>query len=75
MSAREQVVEISASATSFTAVCEACATLDSAQGFSGSSFAGRLELDLDHGIFLCRRGHQVRVERVERPAAAAEAAA
>ena len=74
MSAREQVVEISASATSFTAVCEACATLNSAQGFSGSTFAGRLELDLDHGTFLCRRGHQVRVERVER-AAAAEAAA
>ena len=74
MSAREQVVEISASATSFTAVCEACATLDSALGFSGSTFAGRLELDLDHGTFLCRRGHQVRVERVER-AAAAEAAA
>ena len=72
MSAREQVVEISASATSFTAVCEACATLDSAQGFSGSTFAGRLELDLDHGTFLCRRGHQVRVERA---AAAAEAAA
>jgi hypothetical protein len=75
MSAREQVVEISASATSFTAACEACATLDSAEGFSGSMFAGRLELDLDHGTFLCRRGHQVRVERVERPAAAAEAAA
>jgi hypothetical protein len=75
MSAREQVVEISPSATSFTAVCEACATLDSAEGFSGSMFAGRLELDLDHGTFLCRRGHQVRVERVERPAAAAEAAA
>jgi hypothetical protein len=72
MTAREQVLEISASATSFTAVCEACATQDSAEGFSRSTFAGRLDLDLDHGTFLCRRGHQVRVER---PAAAAEAAA
>jgi hypothetical protein len=68
----EQVLEISASATSFTATCEACATQDSAEGFSSSTFAGRLELDLDRGTFLCRRGHQVRVERVS---AAAEAAA
>jgi hypothetical protein len=75
MSAREQVVEISASDTSFTATCEACATQDSADGFSRSTFAGGLELDLDHGTFLCRRGHQVRVQRVERAAAAAEAAA
>ncbi len=75
MTPREQVLEISASATSFTAVCEACATQDSAEGFSSSTFGGRLEIDLDHGTFLCRRGHQVRVERVERPSAAAEAAA
>jgi hypothetical protein len=72
MTHREQVLEISASATSFTATCEACATQDSAEGFSRSTFAGRLDLDLDHGTFLCRRGHQVRVERVS---AAAEAAA
>ena len=72
MTHREQVLEISASATSFTATCDACATRDSAEGFSGSTFAGRLDLDLDHGTFLCRRGHQVRIVRA---AAAAEAAA
>jgi hypothetical protein len=73
MSLREQVVQISARATSFTAVCVECADLDEAEGYSGSTFAGRLDLDLDHGTFLCRRGHSVRVERAS--AAAAEAAA
>ncbi len=68
MSLREQVVRISARATSFTAVCEACA----AEGYSGSTFAGRLDLDLAHGTFLCRRGHSVRVERERvRPGVAA----
>jgi hypothetical protein len=75
MTRRAQVLAISASATSFTAVCEACATQDSAEGFSSSTFAGRLELDLDGGTFLCRRGHHVRIERVEGPEATAEAAA
>ena len=69
----EQVVQISARATSFTAVCVECADLDEAEGYGGSTFAGRLDLDLDHGTFLCRRGHSVRVERAS--AAAAEAAA
>jgi hypothetical protein len=59
----DQVVHIPARATSFTAVCNACAELDAADGYSGSAFAGRLDIDLDHGTFLCRRGHTVRVER------------
>ena len=59
----EQVVRISTRATSFTAVCDHCVQLDAIAGWSGSSFAGRLDLDLDHGTFLCRRGHPVRVER------------
>jgi hypothetical protein len=58
-----QVVTISARATSFTIVCELCTELDPAAGWSGSTFAGRLDLDLDHGTFLCRNGHSVRVER------------
>jgi hypothetical protein len=73
MSPREQVVEIAARATSFTAVCVECADIDAAEGYSGSTFAGRLELDRDHGTFLCRRGHSVRVERAA--AAVAESAA
>ncbi|HZS24551.1 MAG TPA: hypothetical protein VFA30_06130 [Gaiellaceae bacterium] len=72
MSLREQVVRISARATSFTAVCEACAAEDAAEGYGGSTFAGRLDLDLAHGTFLCRRGHSVRVERERvRPGVAA----
>jgi hypothetical protein len=74
MSGDEQVVAIAAEASSFTIVCTRCAALDAAEGSSGSTFAGRLDLDLDHGVFLCRRGHAVRVERVQ-PAAGAEAAA
>jgi hypothetical protein len=73
MTFREQVVLISARATSFTAVCADCADLDEAEGYSGSTFAGRLELDRDHGTFLCRRGHSVRIERAQ--AAIAETAA
>jgi hypothetical protein len=65
MNCREQVVVISARATSFTIVCELCAELDAAEGYSGSTFAGRLDLDLRRGTFLCRRGHSVRVERAE----------
>ena len=63
MTFREQVVLISARATSFTAVCVDCTDLDQAEGYSGSTFAGRLELDRDHGTFLCRRGHSVQVQR------------
>jgi hypothetical protein len=79
MSPVEQVVTIAARATSFTAVCGTCAALEPAgahavRGYAGSTFAGRLDLDLGHGVFLCRRGHAIRVER-SRPTAAAEAAA
>jgi hypothetical protein len=58
-----QVVTISSRATSFTVVCELCREPDAAEGWSGTTFAGRLDLDLDQGTFLCRRGHSVRVER------------
>jgi hypothetical protein len=67
MSDREQVVVIAAAASSFTVVCEECAELDAAEGSTGSTFAGRLDLDLRRGIFLCRRGHSVRVERAAEP--------
>ncbi len=73
MTLREQVVQISARATSFTAVCVECADLDAAEGYSGATFAGRLELDRDHATFLCRRGHSVRIERAA-PAIAESAA-
>jgi hypothetical protein len=73
MSRRDQVVVIAPRATSFTAVCVECSDLDTADGYSASTFAGRLELDRDRATFLCRRGHSVRVERAEQ--AIAETAA
>ena len=75
MTLREQVVLITARATFFTAVCEACVDRNAAEGYSGSTFAGRLDLDLDHATFLCRRGHSIRVERAAAAAAIAESAA
>jgi hypothetical protein len=69
-----QVLTISRTATAFTAVCEVCLGIDTAVGLSASTFAGRLDPDLDEAVFLCRRGHQVGIVRAE-PAAAAETAA
>ena len=67
MSDGEQVVVIAALAASFTIACTHCAELDVAEGSTGSTFAGRLDLDLREGMFLCRRGHTVRVERAGPP--------
>ena len=74
MSEPLQVLTISRGATAFTAVCEVCLGIDTAVGLSASTFAGRLDPDLEEGVFLCRRGHQVTVARAD-PAAAAETAA
>jgi len=63
-----QLVTISPRATSFTAVCRACARAMHEPGWTGATFAGRLDLDLESGVFLCRHGHEVHVER-ERAAA------
>jgi hypothetical protein len=58
-----QVVFVSSRTTAFTVVCTTCARAMHEPGWSGATFAGRLDLDLDGGMFLCRRGHEVRVER------------
>ena len=58
-----QVLAIPRTATAFTAVCEICVGIDNAVGLTASTFAGRLDADLDEGVFLCRRGHQVCVVR------------
>jgi hypothetical protein len=70
-----QVLAIARSATAFTAVCEICLGIDTAVGLSASTFAGRLDPDLEEAVFLCRRGPQVSVIRAEPPAAAETAAA
>jgi hypothetical protein len=76
MSEPLQVLTISPGATAFTAVCEVCLGIDTAVGLSASTFAGRLDPDLDEAVFLCRRGHQVAIVRAaEAPAAAADSAA
>ena len=75
MTEEAQVVVIAASAASFTVVCDRCTGLDAAEGSTGSTFAGRLDLDLQCGVFLCRRGHSVRVERAAPPEEQSGAAA
>lgn len=62
-----QRVVIGHAATSFTAVCEICVGIDTAVGFTASTFAGRLDPDLGDGVFLCRRGHPVHVVRAADP--------
>ncbi len=42
-----QIVPIAVGATSFTAVCEVCLGIDTAVGLSASTFAGRLDPDLE----------------------------
>jgi hypothetical protein len=62
-----QVVVIVPGETAFSATCAAC----------GTAFAGRLDPDLDSGVFLCRFGHQITIERsaaVDDPTAEASAA-
>jgi hypothetical protein len=72
---RRQTVEIAAVVTSFTAVCVECADLDAASGYTGATFAGRLDADLGHGVFLCRRGHAIEVVRAAAAPLAADTAA
>jgi hypothetical protein len=62
----DQVVRIGADDTTFSAACDEC----------GTTFAGRLDDDLEEGVFLCRFGHAIRIVRVtadEPPATAAVA--
>jgi hypothetical protein len=75
MNEPSQVLAIARTATTFTAVCEVCLGIDTAVGLSASTFAGRLDPDLEEAVFLCRRGHQVSVVRADPPAAAETAAA
>ncbi|HXH97407.1 MAG TPA: hypothetical protein VNH40_09385 [Gaiellaceae bacterium] len=77
----DQIVTIAPRATAFTVVCDRCAAGDPEDpgieaGWAGVTFAGSLDLDLDRGVFLCRRGHTVRVVRTRRavPASSTEAA-
>jgi hypothetical protein len=54
-----QLVVIGSGDTTFSATCDAC----------GTSFAGRLDDDLEGGVFLCRSGHPIRIVRADDPPA------
>jgi hypothetical protein len=59
-----QVVVIGGAVATFTATCELCTT----------TFAGRLDEDLDEGVFLCREGHTIRIVRAHDPPSTVHAA-
>ncbi len=60
----EQTLYIPPRATSFTAVCEACAASQLAsRGYVGASVNGTLPLEAEHGNVSCARGHTIRVLR------------
>jgi hypothetical protein len=60
----EQTLCIPPRATSFRAVCDACASVQLAsRGYVGAVVEGRLPLDRDHGSVTCTRGHEIRVLR------------
>ena len=68
-----QVVVVSEHATSFTTVCERCEA-EAAGTWASATVSGRLEAESRGGLFLCRRGHGLKVERAQPPGAASAAA-
>jgi hypothetical protein len=52
-----QRVVIGGADTTFTAECAICET----------TFAGRLDADLDEGVFLCRERHAITIVRAHEP--------
>ncbi len=60
----EQTICIPPRATSFRAVCEACASSQlPSRGYVGATVEGKLPLEKDHGHITCERGHDIRVLR------------
>jgi hypothetical protein len=60
----EQTLCIPPRATTFRAVCEACASSQlPSRGYVGAVVEGRLPLEKDHGHVTCPRGHEIRVQR------------
>jgi hypothetical protein len=60
----EQTLCIPPRATSFRAVCEACASSQlPSRGYVGAVVEGKLSLDREHGRVTCPRGHDIRVLR------------
>jgi hypothetical protein len=60
----EQTVCIPPRATSFRAVCEACASDQlPSRGYVGATVEGSLPLEREQGRVSCSRGHEIRVLR------------
>ena len=60
----EQTLCIPPRATSFRAVCEACASMQlPSRGYVGAVVEGNMPLERDHGQVTCERGHTIRVLR------------
>jgi hypothetical protein len=60
----EQTVCIPPRATTFRAVCDACASTQlPSRGYVGAVVEGKLALEKDHGHVTCERGHDIRVLR------------
>ena len=60
----DQTLCIPPRATSFRAVCEACASSQlPSRGYQGAVFEGMLPLNRDQGRVTCARGHTIRVLR------------
>ena len=70
-----QTETIARRVTNFSVVCNRCAREGNGEGWAGAAFAGRLDLDLERGIFLCRSGHAVRVQRARAAAGPASTVA
>ena len=62
----EQTIWIAPRATAFTAICDACLDDErSFEDFLAARVSGVLRLEFRHGSAVCRRGHQIRVERAD----------
>jgi hypothetical protein len=59
----DQTVRISARATSFTVVCDACGPSMASDGYGRAAAHGTLPLERVRGRVTCPNGHQLRVER------------
>jgi hypothetical protein len=66
----EQTLCIPPRATTFRAVCEACASAQlPSRGYVGSTVDGRLPLEATRGSLVCPRGHRIRIVRATPEAA------
>jgi hypothetical protein len=59
----DQTVWLAPRATSYTVLCDECA---SEHGYQGAQVEGRLELEREHSAVSCARGHAISIQRADR---------